>query len=125
MMSFPAALDYGDLVFRQAVEGVHEAVDFGVGSLYLALDRSALGLRLGRRKWLQALRKDLTSALRDVHFFVWHSHTTNTRQPSRVSALRLLRSRIRFRSNFTCQYSTCEAGMDRPSWQECRCQKQP
>jgi len=46
------SFDYGEFGFGQAVELVHEAVDFGVGSVNLPPDRPALGFGLGRSKLL-------------------------------------------------------------------------
>lgn len=53
-----------------------------------------------------------------------HSHTTATRQPSRISAVLFLRSRALFALNFDLQKSGFAPGM-RPRWQECPCQKHP
>lgn len=77
-------------------------------------------------KWRhQPLRKSARRDVRRSGFFVWHSHTTRTRQPKRRRFRRFLMSLLLFARSFAFQKSDRVAGMTLPNRQEWRCQKQP
>jgi hypothetical protein len=62
---------------------------------------------------------------RRSRFPSWHSQTTRTCQPIRLSNLRLSLSRPLFLSNLARQYSRFECGRFFPLRQLCPCQKHP